>query len=125
MAKNNNNGVALNFDDGTPIGRNITSWLSDGMLYLAIDTSKTGPQTKGSQEPGKAPNQMVASTSTFIPFAGGRLMLHFTRPMEVKDVRRARSERELDAEDADASALLAKLAKENPEVRALLAKAGK
>lgn len=125
MAKNNSANINFNFDDGTPIGRNITSWLSDGMLYLAIDVNKSGPQTKGSQEPGKAPNQMVASTSTFIPYAGGRLMLHFTRPMEVKDMRRARAEREIDAEDADASALLAKLAKENPEVRALLAKAGK
>lgn len=121
MAKNNAN-VSLNFDDGTPVGRNILSWLSDGILYLSIDTTKSGPQTKGSSEPGKAPNAMVASTSTFIPFAGGRLMLHFTKPMEVKDVRRARAERELESEESDASALLAKLAKESPEVRAALAK---
>lgn len=123
MAKQTNANVSLSFDDGTVIGRNILSWLTEGILFLAIDTNKTGPQTKGSQEVGKAPNAMVASTSTFIPYAGGRLMLHFTKPMEVKDVRRARAERELDAEDADVSAALAKLAKENPEVKALLAKA--
>lgn len=122
MAKQNQGGIQINFDDATPVGRNILSWLSEGILYLAIDTTKSGPQTKGSSEPGKAPNAMVASTSTFIPFAGGRLMLHFTKPMEVKDVRRARAERELESEESDASALLAKLAKESPEVRAALAK---
>lgn len=122
MAKQNQSGVTISFDDATPIGKNILSWLSDGILYLAIDTTKPGSQTKGSQEAGKAPNAMIATTSTFITFAGGRLMLHYMKPMEVKDVRRARAERELESEESEASALLAKLAKESPEVRAALAR---
>lgn len=113
---------------GFSVGQNIIGWEQDGILLLAIDTQKTGPQTENSKAPGKEPNMMVASTRSFIHQSGGKLMLHYTRPMEVQAVRSARATRELDEEDAIVeNAKLAKLraqAKANPELAALLTKAG-
>lgn len=115
MAKKNDGAYTFN------IGSNISAILTeDNKLILELDLNRSGVQTKGSKEPGKQPNEMVASTSTYAPVPGtdGRLMLHFIRPMAVQQVRKSRALKELESEDNAAASKVAA----DPELQATLAK---
>jgi hypothetical protein len=110
---------------GFGVGDNVTGWEEDGILLLAIDTRKPGKQTEHSKQPGKSPSMMVGSTRTFVSVAGGRLMLHYTKPMQVQDVRKSRAIREIAEEDEKETSSanftdLAAAAKSDPELRKLL-----
>ena len=100
---------------GYSIGRNVHGSLEGSKLILVVDLDESGPQTKNSQKRREngalpSPQEMVASTDAFrvvtvpadfSPDGAIKVMLHVTRPMEVKAVRKARALREL-AEDDDA-----------------------
>ena len=88
------------------VGNNVRYRQEGSVAWFGIDLDEQGEQTKGSKEPGKIPREMVGSTGSFtdIPGTGGKLMLHYTRPMEVQQVRKARALRELEEEDTDLGA---------------------
>ena len=106
------------------LGTNVQSYQDGDMLWLGIDLGQEGEQTKGSREAGKVPKEMVGTTRSFtaVPGTDCSLLLHITRPMEVKKAtqatRTARALAELDEEDE--AATLGKLANIDPDKLAKL-----
>ena len=107
------------------LGTNVQSHQDGDILWVGIDLGIEGEQTKGSREnPDKPAREMVGTTSSFtaVPGTDCSLLLHLTRPMEVKkaiqNTRTKRALAELDEEDEVAT--LGKLANIDPEKLAKL-----
>lgn len=86
------------------VGQNVISFTEGSVIWFGVDTAVEGTQTEGSKgldKKGhpKTPNEMVGSTRSYTGVGDGKLLLHYIRPMTVQAVRKARAEREIEAED--------------------------
>ena len=86
------------------IGMNVQHYMDGDIAWFGVDTSVRGDQSEGSKKLDKNGNQkqaneLVGSTRSYTPVADGRVLLHYIRPMQVKQVRKARAMAELASED--------------------------
>ena len=112
--------------DAVVVGNNVQSYQEGSIIWFGVDLSVSGTQTEGSkgvdrQGNAKRPNEMVGSTRSFTPIGEGSLLLHYTRPMKVEDVRKARALAELDDEDASVEKALAILKANNVDTSGIKA----